>query len=43
MPAKNSEPPLPDHARELMDAGLQHAVLMRAMPVLRHDLASPCP
>lgn len=41
MPAKNSEPPLPDHARELMDAGLQHAVLMRAMPVLRHDLASP--
>lgn len=24
-----------------MDAGLQHAVLMRAMPVLRHDLANP--
>lgn len=41
MPAKNPEPPLPEHARELIDAGLQHAVLMRAMPVLRHDLASP--
>lgn len=41
MPAKKPEPPLPDHTRELVDAGLQHAVLMRAMPVLRHDLASP--
>lgn len=41
MPAKKPEPPLPDNTRELVDAGLQHAVLMRAMPVLRHDLASP--
>jgi hypothetical protein len=41
MPAKTTAPSLPDNARELVDAGLQHAVLMRAMPVLRHDLASP--
>ena len=25
----------------LVHAGLQHAVLLRAMPVLRHDLSSP--
>ncbi|MDZ7865788.1 hypothetical protein [Acidovorax sp.] len=41
MPAQKSAPPVPDHDRELTDAGLQHAVLMRAMPVLRHDVASP--
>lgn len=31
----------PDTARPLLEAGLQHAVLMRAMPVLRHDIAGP--
>ena len=42
MPAKPpSAQPLPDPTQALLDAGLQHAVLMRAMPVLRHDLASP--
>ncbi len=41
MPPKPPMLPLPAPAQALMDAGLQHAVLMRAMPVLRHDLASP--
>lgn len=41
MPANKPAPPLADNARELTDAGLQHAVMMRAMPVLRHDVASP--
>lgn len=41
MPAKKSAPSPSDRTRELTDAGLQHAVLMRAMPVLRHDVASP--
>ncbi len=29
------------HSPYLTHAGLQHAVLLRAMPVLRHDLSSP--
>lgn len=42
MPAKLPSAHLPpDPTQALLDAGLQHAVLMRAMPVLRHDLASP--
>jgi signal transduction histidine kinase len=41
MPAKKPAPLVSGAARELTDAGLQHAVLMRAMPVLRHDVASP--
>ncbi len=41
MPPKPPALPLPDADQALMEAGLQHAVLMRAMPVLRHDLASP--
>ncbi len=42
MPAKlPSKHVLPEPTQALLDAGLQHAVLMRAMPVLRHDLASP--
>ena len=46
MPANRPTPPPPPPldqaaAQTLVDAGLQHAVLMRAMPVLRHDLAGP--
>lgn len=33
--------PSDNHNATLLHAGLQHAVLMRAMPVLRHDLSSP--
>ncbi|MFY3382842.1 hypothetical protein [Paracidovorax sp. MALMAid1276] len=31
----------PHHSPLVTHAGLQHAVLLRAMPVLRHDLSSP--
>jgi hypothetical protein len=32
---------LSDHEPHLLQAGLHHAVLLRAMPVLRHDMSSP--
>lgn len=34
-------PPLPDAIDAWVAAGVQHAVLLRALPVVRHDLAGP--
>jgi len=46
LPSKKRPPSPPGSAPEsatqvLVDAGLQHAILMRAIPVLRHDVAGP--
>jgi signal transduction histidine kinase len=41
VPSKKRPSAAADATEELVDAGLQHAILMRAMPVLRHDVAGP--
>lgn len=41
LPSKKHPPTAPDPTQGLVDAGLQHAILMRAIPVLRHDVAGP--
>jgi hypothetical protein len=41
LPSSTHTPTAAEATQALIDAGLQHSVMMRAMPVLRHDIAGP--